>query len=127
MSTNRATLRVLVADDSAEVADRITETLRDSLDAEILGPAGDGAEALELFERHSPDVVVLDFAMPRMTGLQALRSIRERDRHVLVIIITAHDDHSIEVACMQAGADHFVNKFDGLDRLVDLLAAYTRR
>lgn len=125
MIPNRATFRVLVADDSVEVAGRIVAALREELDVEILGPAHDGAEALALFRRAGADLIILDFDMPRMTGLDVLRNIRASGSHVIIIIVTAHHDNSIEAACLQAGANHFLNKFEDLHRLPQVVADYT--
>lgn len=71
-----------------------------------------GEEALELFERESPDVVLCDIRMPGMDGVEVLRRIRAHDRraHTPVIMITAYADQEHRRAALQAGADEFLEK-----------------
>jgi pilus assembly protein CpaE len=109
-------MRVLLVDDD----ERFRETLRHLLaqrgEAEILGEAADGEEALRLAESLRPDVVLVDLAMPRMNGLEVTRQLKARRPEVLIVIITVHDDEAYRRTALAAGAEAFlVKKTLGVD------------
>jgi CheY-like chemotaxis protein len=114
----------LVADDSPVVAELVTELLVEA-GVEVLGPAFDGLQALQLLAHTRPDGVVLDFDMPGANGLEVLRHIRATPalRDCVVIMLTSHDEPSLREACMEAGADHFFEKANDFGLLVDLIGA----
>lgn len=103
-------IRVLVADDQ-----RINRVLLsgglDSSRYEVV-EAEDGQEALEKFDAHKPDVVLLDVMMPRMDGFEATRAIKQRigQDHVPVILVTSLTDEKSLSQGMEAGADDFIPK-----------------
>jgi len=114
-------IRVVLADDHAVVRKGIREFLEEAGDVEVVAEADDGAQALDLVEEHRPDVAVLDIRMPRMTGVEATRKIKERFPQVRVLILTAYDDDPYVFALLQAGADGYVLKTatgDELNRAV---------
>jgi DNA-binding NarL/FixJ family response regulator len=111
-----SSMRLLLVDDD----ERFRETLRQLLatrdEAEILGEAGDGEEALRLAETLKPDVILMDLAMPRMNGLEVTRHLKARWPQVLIIIITVHDDEAYRRTALAAGAEAFlVKKTLGVD------------
>jgi len=111
-----SSMRLLLVDDD----ERFRETLRQLLatrdEAEILGEAGDGEEALRLAETLKPDVILIDLAMPRMNGLEVTRHLKARWPQVLIIIITVHDDEAYRRTALAAGAEAFlVKKTLGVD------------
>ena len=116
--------RVLVADDSLEVAQRICSLLEECGTFEVVGPVRDGIEALRLFEECAPRAVILDFSMPGCSGLEALRVIRESGRSCFVIVLTFHLDPIIENECMEAGADCFLSKTQDFTRLARILNSF---
>lgn len=124
MDGNRPML--LVAEDAADVAERLCELLLEAGDIEILGPVADGSEAIRLFRQHSPDGAILDFQLPGATGLDVLRAIREVDGDCLVVIVTAHKDPAIRVQCLKAGADHFLDKSTEFERVLDIVREHLR-
>jgi CheY-like chemotaxis protein len=110
----REMLRVLVADDSRDMLDTTCDCIG------LLGhgavPAGDGQEALEKFRAGEFDVVVTDFHMPRMSGLELLIEIKKERPDVPVILAFAGDDMEIE-AVKAAGAAAVLRKPFGMDEL----------
>jgi DNA-binding NarL/FixJ family response regulator len=116
--------RVLVADDVRVVAQRIRELLQQDGDIEVVGLAGDGAEALRLFEETAPDGVVLDFNMPRLNGADVLRSIRRSGRACLSIVLTNHAEPAVHELCLAAGADHVLHKATGFERVPAIIREY---
>lgn len=72
----------------------------------------DGAEAIRLWQEWRPDLVVMDLEMPRVDGLAATRTIRERHRSARVLILTAYDSPALRLAAREAGAEGYVLKSD---------------
>ena len=109
-------IKVLVVDDTDHVR-RMLDTMLSMDGFEVVGTAGDGeaaiAEAVEL----EPDVVVIDYMMPGMDGLECARQIRQRRPDQLVIIYTAFIDAAVEQAAADAGVALCVGKVEGLHLL----------
>jgi len=125
METDRAQLRprVLVVDDSPEVAQRLVEMLSEEGSFRVVGQAADGVRALELFQDTEPDAVVLDLLLPRLGGLEVLRAIRATGRDCLICILTNVSSWSAEETCLAAGADHFLRKAAEFDQVVSIMRA----
>jgi DNA-binding NarL/FixJ family response regulator len=106
---------VLLADDH-ELMRRL---LRRAIDAEpgleLIGEAGDGAQAVELAQSLAPDVVVLDLAMPDMDGLQVARALRASVPDVKILVFSALETARGEPAALAAGADRYVQKSAGFE------------
>ena len=111
-------IRVLLADDHTVVRHGIRQFLVEEGDIEVVAEASDGAEALQAVETTQPDIAVLDIRMPRMTGVEATRRIKEQFPHVKVLILTAYDDDPYVFALFEAGADGYVLKTASGDELV---------
>jgi CheY-like chemotaxis protein len=104
-------LRVLIADDS-EMARRLAAGAVLSLGHEIVGEAGDGLAAVAAALELDPDVVVMDWQMPRMDGLAATAAIRDRRPRIAIIGYSTAKGPEIEAAFLHAGACAFVHKAD---------------
>jgi DNA-binding NarL/FixJ family response regulator len=103
-------IRVLIADDHDVVRMGIQALLVDAGDVEIVGEAGDGHEAVAAAERLRPDVILMDLLMPRMDGVDAIRTILERQPGARIIILTGSSVDSMILAALRAGALSFVDK-----------------
>jgi DNA-binding NarL/FixJ family response regulator len=109
-------MRVLLVDDDVRFRETLRHLLAQRGEAEILGEAADGEEALRLAETLRPDVVLVDLAMPRMNGLEVTRQLKARQPEVLIVIITVHDDEAYRRTALAAGAEAFlVKKTLGVD------------
>jgi DNA-binding NarL/FixJ family response regulator len=117
-------VRVLLVDDSAEFAESARAVLAADARIEVVGVAGDGAEALDLAEKLRPDLVLMDIEMPRVNGVEATRAIRERCPDSQVVMLTGRREREDEVGSGEAGAVGFLHK-DQLasPRLADELLA----
>lgn len=120
-------LRVLVAEDDAEVVRRLVQSLEELPDVEIVGPAADGGVALDLMRARSPHVAVLDFSMPVANGLEVLRIIRRDNLSCIVIILTNYDEPSLRHRCLEAGADYFLHKSTEFETVADIIEARAAR
>ncbi|MFJ7497993.1 response regulator [Streptomyces sp. NPDC097727] len=119
------TIRVLIADDQAMVRAGFTMILAAEDDIEVVAEAADGVQAVELAERHRPDVVLMDIRMPRLDGLEALRHLTrpgtvERPR---VVVATTFDDDEYIHQALRDGASGFLVKDSGPALLVEAVRA----
>lgn len=115
-----AKIRILVADDHTVIRRGIVGLLNTQPDMEVIDEAGTGREAVAKAEATSPDVVLLDVAMPDLNGLGATRLIKGQSPGVQVLILTMHDRADYLFQALRAGASGYVLK--GADT-EDLLTA----
>jgi len=101
---------VLLADDHALVRHGVRLILDAQPDLEVVAEASDGAQAIELALGRRIDLAVLDVAMPRLTGMQAARHIREHRPDVRVLMLSVHDNEQFFFEALQAGASGYVLK-----------------
>jgi two-component system NarL family response regulator len=120
---------VLVVDDHALFRTGVANIINQESDLRVVAEAGNGAEAVEAFERHHPNVTLLDLRMPVMDGVEAVRQIRARDPHARVIVLTTYDTDDEIARALKAGAKAYVLKDIAADDLVscirDVLAGKT--
>ncbi len=77
---------------------------------EIVGEAGDGLEAIELYKKHKPDLVTMDIVMPHMDGIEAVRQITAEDSNAKIIMVTAIGQESKVKEAIEAGAKGYIVK-----------------
>lgn len=105
-----APIRVLLADDHALVRRGVRLILEQQPDIEVVAEAADGAEVLALLRQVEVDLVVLDIAMPTMTGLQAAREIARRREPPRVLMLSMHDNEQYFFSALRLGASGYVLK-----------------
>ncbi|HZT15760.1 MAG TPA: response regulator transcription factor [Gaiellaceae bacterium] len=103
-------IRVLIADDEAIVRDGLRAIVELEADLEVVAEAGDGAEAVELARRHSPDVALVDIRMPNMNGLEATRRLVALPAPPRVLVLTTFDHNEYVYEAMKSGASGFLLK-----------------
>src|SRR3954452_14794127 len=103
-------VRVLLADDQPLLRTGFRMVLGTENDLDIVGEAGDGAEAVDLARRLLPDVVLMDIRMPRMDGVAATRAIVDARLPVRVLILTTFDLDEYLLGALRAGASGFLAK-----------------
>lgn len=119
-------IRVLIAEDQRLLRQCFEEVLGLDEDIEVVATASDGTEAVVLAEKHQPDIVLMDLAMPRLDGIRATRLIRERVPRTQVLILSLHDAPTKVDQAIKAGAAGYVLKDVDLDELVRILKAVYR-
>ena len=112
--------RVLVVDDHTLIRQGIVGLLDRQADIEVVGESGDGRGAVALVEELHPDVVLMDVAMPGISGLDATRELKARWPDLPVVILTIHDREDYIFEALRSGAVGYVMK--GAD-VQELLAA----
>ena len=103
-------VRVLIADDQALVRGGFRMILEAREDMEVVGEAGDGAEAVELVESLRPDVVLMDVRMPGVDGIEATRRIVASGSPARIVILTTYDVDEYVFSALRAGASGFMLK-----------------
>jgi CheY-like chemotaxis protein len=113
-------MTVLIVEDNAGMRSLLRRALAGT--AGQVWECSDGADALEAYKEHQPDVVLMDMRMPRMDGLKATRQIREAYPSAQIVIVSDYDDEDLRVAASAAGASGYTLKQD-LSELINLLQA----
>jgi two-component system, NarL family, response regulator LiaR len=103
-------IRVVIADDHNVVRKGIRDLLSDEDDIAVVGEARNGHEAVDLATALQPDVVVMDIAMPELSGVEATRQIRAQAPNVRVLVLTAYDDDPYIYSLLDAGATGYILK-----------------
>ena len=110
-------IRIILADDHPFVREGIRQYIERDPIMQVLGEAKDGVEALELIRKHRPDVAVVDLQMPRLSGLDVIRQVREAGIPVAFLALTAHDEDPYVFAALRAGAKGYLLKTAGPEEL----------
>jgi DNA-binding NarL/FixJ family response regulator len=107
---------VVLADDQADLFDEIRRLLEPQFD--VVATAQDGLSALSLAKDLKPDVLVLDISMPRVSGIEAARKLRQQDPTAKIVFLTMHQDPDIVQAAFKTGALGYVLKMAARSELV---------
>jgi two-component system, chemotaxis family, chemotaxis protein CheY len=105
----KRTLKLMIVDDSNIMRRRI-ERSQQFQDLELVGTAGNGLEALELFKKTDPDVVTMDITMPKMDGIECISRLVAMKPAVRILVVSALADKATAVEAMERGANGFLNK-----------------
>jgi DNA-binding NarL/FixJ family response regulator len=116
-------IRILLADDHAVVREGTKELLDREQDLEVVAEARDGKEAVQLAISTRPDVIVMDFAMPELNGIQATRQIKAIAPSIAVLVLTAYDSDQYIFAFLEAGAAGYLLKDVHVDELTRAIRA----
>ena len=116
--------RILLAEDEEPLRDFISRNLR-ARGFEVL-EASNGLEAMAMWQRENPHLLILDIMMPRMDGLEVCRRVRE-DSAVPIIVLTALDAEHDKVTALDLGADDYLTKPFGVEELLARVRAVLRR
>jgi DNA-binding NarL/FixJ family response regulator len=120
----RVPLRVVIADDNASVREGLREVISAEDDLDLVGVAGDGAEALRLITEHRPDLVVLDNEMPQRSGVEVLRAVHDTMPETAIVMFTLDD--SIRETALAAGAAAVLPKDTPIDTLLSEIRRHGR-
>ncbi len=116
--------KILIADDEKELRESISATLEHMGFATVI--ASDGQDAIDKLQREDFSMAILDVNMPKKSGIEVLRAIKESDPSVLVLVITAHGNVSDAVAAVREGAFNYIEKPVKENHLRDLVERATK-
>lgn len=116
-------IRILLADDHVVVRQGTRQLLELEQDLEVIGEAGDGEEAVQLAAQLKPDVVIMDVAMPKMSGIEATKQIKALLPSVAVLVLTGYDYDEYIFSLLEAGAAGYLLKSVSGDELVGAIRA----
>ncbi len=119
-------IRILLADDHAVLRAGLRALLSAEPDLEVVGEACNGKEAVSLTEETRPDVVVMDLAMPEMTGLEATRRITAQFPNTKVLALTMHAEEQYLLELLQAGGSGYVLKRSADTELMEAIRSVSR-
>jgi len=103
-------LRILIVDDHGVVRAGVRSLLESQTDVQVVGEASGGEDALEQVEKLRPQLVLMDIAMPGMSGIEATRRIKKDYPDTRVLVLTMHDDEEFFFPVLRAGASGYVLK-----------------
>ncbi|MFI5691523.1 response regulator [Kribbella sp. NPDC051586] len=116
-------IRLLIADDHPVVRDGLSAMFAAEPGFEVVGQAGDGAEAIDLAETLRPDVILMDLQMPGVNGLAAISALTERAVASRVLVLTTYDTDGYVVPAIEAGATGYLLKDAPRDELLRAVRA----
>jgi len=105
-------LRILIADDHDVVRSGLRSVLETRVDWNIVAEARDGKEAIQLVNQTTPDIVIVDYGLPVINGIEVTRQIRARHPQVEILMFTMHDDEALIAQALEAGVRAYLLKSD---------------
>ncbi|KIL98293.1 Chemotaxis regulator - transmits chemoreceptor signals to flagelllar motor components CheY [Paramagnetospirillum magnetotacticum MS-1] len=112
--------KVLIVDDSLIAVKKLTLML-EGLGHKVVGTAGTGAEAVEAYRAHNPDLVTMDITMPDMDGVEATAKIIAEFPAAHIIMVTSHGQERMVIDSLDAGAKGYVLKPVRTEKLSDMI------
>jgi DNA-binding NarL/FixJ family response regulator len=119
-------VKVLLADDHKIVRDGLRTLLEKNAEVKVVGEAEDGRTAVQLAKKLSPDIIIMDVAMPDLNGIEATRQIVAEHPGVKVIAVSMHSDRRFVAEMLKAGASAYLSKdyaFDELEKVIRTVMA----
>jgi DNA-binding NarL/FixJ family response regulator len=116
-----SSIRVLCVDDHALIRDALTLKVDLQPDMRMVAAAASGEEALKCFQRHRPDVTLMDLQLPTMSGLDAIRAIRREDPQARIIVLTMYEGDEDIYRAIEAGATTYLLKDTLADDLIRIV------
>jgi DNA-binding NarL/FixJ family response regulator len=119
ITDNSKAIKVMLVDDHSLMRDSLRMHLDSQADMKVIGEASNGEEAVKLATELTPDIIIMDIAMPRMSGLEATRQIKAINRNIIILVLTVHDDIEYILKILESGADGYLTKNLTGEELID--------
>ena len=116
-------IRILLAEDHVVVRQGTRQLLEREQDLEVIGEAGDGEEAVRLASQLKPDVIIMDVAMPKLSGIEATKRIKALLPLTIVLVLTGYDYDEYIFSLLEAGAAGYLLKDVSGDELISAVRA----
>lgn len=118
-------IRIVIADDHELIREGIKKIIRSSKDMKVVGEAGDLPRAIELLERHAPDIAVLDISLPSHDGLEGLAEVRRRFPELPVLILSMYPEERYAIRALKTGASGYITKSMAAEELLNAIRKIT--
>jgi DNA-binding NarL/FixJ family response regulator len=115
-------MKLLIADDSSMMRERIRNQVKGIDNVTIVGEAGNGARAMEMIKEFEPDLIILDLHMPEMGGMEVLKKVKASRIKTKVCILTNYSYPQYKTRCLALGADYFLSKTDDFEQTSFVIA-----
>jgi len=112
--------KILITDDAAFMRMMIKNIVTKA-GYEVIGEAENGAQAVEMYKEHKPDLVTMDITMPEMDGIQTVKAIKEIDPNANIVMCSAMGQQAMVMEAIQAGAKDFIVKPFQQDRILQTI------
>jgi len=119
-------INVLIADEQSLFRQAVRSALETEIDLTVVAEAGDGQEAIEAAGKFSPHIALIDTDLPKVNGISATRTLRERVPGCKVLVLSNHQDQVALFDAMQAGANGYLTKAIPLAKLIEATRAVLR-
>lgn len=116
-------MKVLIADDSRLMRERIRETISIFGSVEIVSETENGVQTLQELNKHNPDLAILDIRMPDKNGLEILKEFRTRNKTTKIIILTNYAYDQYKDRAFENGADYFYSKSEDFEKIAAVVAS----
>jgi len=124
--TQTQPIRILLVDDHVVLRDGLQVLLEGEPGLTVVGGTATGAEAIELARTLRPDVIVMDLGLPDMSGLEAIRTIRDADEKVRIIVLSMYTRREFVVPAVEAGCDGYIPKSSTHNSLLEAIPIVLR-
>ena len=108
--TEKATIRVFIADDHAIVREGLKQILAESPDIIVAGEAENGLDAIKLFRKSKCHVMLLDISMPDRSGIDVLKQVKKENLEIAVLMLSMHREDQYAIRSLKAGASGYLTK-----------------
>jgi len=116
-------IRILIADDHAVLREGMRNLLEREKDLEVIGEASDGEEAVKVVSELKPDVVLMDIVMPKLSGIEATKLIKQASPTTNILILTAYSDIRYIIGLLEAGACGYLLKSERSNEIAGAIRA----
>ena len=117
------TIKVFLADDHAMVREALAALIARNEDIDVVGQCGQADKISEMVRKHSPNVVVLDIAMPGLNGLEVCRQLARKSKGPAILILTMYDDEEVVATALRYGAGGYLLKEAASEQLTEAIRA----
>jgi two-component system NarL family response regulator len=114
-------IRVMVIDDHQIVRQGFVALINTEADIIVIAEGSDGQQAVDLFAQHKPDVTLMDLRMPRLSGVEAIKVIRQQSPTARIIVLTTFDGDEDIYRALQAGAQSYLLKGVSFEELIEAI------
>jgi len=114
-------IRILIADDHIVMREGLSALIDEEPNIEVIAQAANGQEAVDLFLKTKPDIILMDLAMPKKDGLEAIQEIIAADPAAKILVLTSYSDEGKVFAAIQAGALGYLLKVTSADELLSAI------